>query len=102
MNDSALPARAGRHEIHHSALRPGPEVRARGIICPVQNKRVMTVRKYRLGEEPMIDEDVMAMTPEERVALVWEITRSLWTWQSGTLDEPPFRRDVENVIRGRR
>ena len=75
---------------------------SRGIIPIVPIDRAITVRKYRLGEEPLIDEDVLAMTPETRVALVWEITKSLWTWQSGALDEPPFRRDVENVIRGRR
>jgi hypothetical protein len=59
----------------------------------------ITVRKYKMGEEPLIDEDVLRMTPGERMALQWEITKALWMWQSGSDDEPPFRRDVVRVIR---
>ena len=62
-------------------------------------RRNVTVRKYKLGEEPTVDEDVLAMTPEQRLALQWEISKSLWMWQSGTTDEPVFRRDVARVIR---
>jgi hypothetical protein len=62
-------------------------------------RRNVTVRKFKLGEEPAVDEDVLAMTPEQRLALQWEISKSLWMWRSGTTDEPEFRRDVGRVIR---
>jgi hypothetical protein len=60
------------------------------------------VRKYKVGDEPPVDEDILQMTPGERLEAQWEITKALWTWQSGTLDEPPFRRDVARVIRRER
>ncbi len=62
-------------------------------------RRNVTVRKYKVGEEPLVDDADRAMTPGERVAAVWEISKSVWAWQSRTFDEPPFRRDVERVIR---
>ncbi len=52
-----------------------------------------------MGEEPLVDEEVLRMTPGERMALQWEITKALWMWQSGSDDEPAFRRDVVRVIR---
>lgn len=61
--------------------------------------RDITIRKYRIGEEPVVDADVARMTPGERVSLVWEITKSVWAWKTGTLEEPVFRRDVAHVIR---
>ncbi|MEO8636825.1 MAG: hypothetical protein ABI587_16235 [Gemmatimonadales bacterium] len=33
---------------------------------------------YRLGEEPG-DDLSRSTTPEERIALVWELTRRMWT-----------------------
>lgn len=62
-------------------------------------RRDITVRKYRVGEEPAVDEADRAMTPGQRVAAVWEISKSVWAWKSRTFDEPPFRRDVERVVR---
>jgi hypothetical protein len=52
-----------------------------------------------MADEPA-DDYVAGLTAAQRVALVWEVTKSQWMWQSGSLDEPPFRRDVERVIRG--
>jgi hypothetical protein len=52
-----------------------------------------------MGEEPEFDAEVLAMTPEKRLALTWEITKTLWMCQSGSVDEPPFRRDVIRVVR---
>jgi hypothetical protein len=59
----------------------------------------ITLRKYKMGEEPEFDAEVLAMTPEKRLALTWEITKALWMCQSGSVDEPPFRRDVIRVVR---
>jgi hypothetical protein len=59
----------------------------------------ITVRKYKMGEEPEFDDDVLAMSPGERIALTWYVTRQGWVIYSGTLAEPEFRRDVARVIR---
>lgn len=32
----------------------------------------------RLGAEPDLDADVLAMTPDERVAMVWQLTLDAW------------------------
>jgi hypothetical protein len=62
----------------------------------------VTLKKYKLGEEPIVDDMDRSMTPAQRVEAVWEITKSVWAWKSKTFDEPPFRRDVTRVIRRRR
>jgi hypothetical protein len=62
-------------------------------------RRNVTVRKYKVGEEPLVDDADRAMTPGERVAAVWEISKSVWAWQTGTSDEPVFRGDIERVVR---
>jgi hypothetical protein len=59
----------------------------------------ITVRKYKMGEEPEFDEDVLAMTPGQRIALTWYVTLQGWAFYSGTTAEPEFRRDVARVIR---
>ena len=76
----------------------GPAGLPRDIIHIVARPGI-TLRKYKMGEEPEFDEEVLRMTPGERMALQWEITKSLWMWQSGSDDEPAFRRDVVRVIR---
>lgn len=35
------------------------------------------IRTFRLGEEPLLD-DRDASTPDERLALVWTLTREQW------------------------
>jgi predicted AAA+ superfamily ATPase len=55
----------------------------------------MWTRKYKLGEEPRIDHVERAMTPGERIALVWEITKNVWSID----DEARIRRDITRVIR---
>ena len=37
------------------------------------------VRKYRLGEEPELDPDVLAMSMDERLALMWPLTLQAWS-----------------------
>ena len=52
-----------------------------------------------MGEEPEFDEDELRMTPGERMALAWYVTRQVWVFHRGTDAEPEFRRDVARVIR---
>jgi hypothetical protein len=53
----------------------------------------------RVGEaEPA--PDVAHLTPSQRIALCWEISKQAWLLSGGELDESTFRRDVE-VLRRR-
>jgi hypothetical protein len=58
------------------------------------------VRKIRLEDEGK-DEDVKALTPAERVGMVWELTLQAWAFKEGRLDEdePRLRRDVVRILR---
>jgi hypothetical protein len=58
------------------------------------------VRVTRLEDQGM-DDEYAAMTPEERVAMVWTLTMQAWTFKEGRLDEQRLRRDVVRVIRNR-
>jgi hypothetical protein len=61
------------------------------------------VRKLRLSEKGASpDPAVVAMTPEQRVAMVWELTIQAWAFKEGRLDEPRVRRDVVRTLRGGR
>jgi hypothetical protein len=59
----------------------------------------MTVRKYRLGEEPEYDAHTMALTPGERIDMVWEITKTAWAFKDPSFRESGLRRDVARVVR---
>lgn len=61
----------------------------------------LPTRVHRLAEEPE-DDYVASLTPEERLVMVWPLTLQAWAFQTGSTDEPRFRRDVGRVIRGRR
>ena len=54
----------------------------------------LAVEKIRRGESPTQDE-ALAMTAGERLALAWELTKFEW----GVTDETPMRRDIVRVIR---
>ncbi|MEO8383055.1 MAG: hypothetical protein ABI779_25585 [Acidobacteriota bacterium] len=59
------------------------------------------VRKYKLGDEPEFDEATLQMTHGERIDLVWEITKSAWSFKDPSFRESRLRRDVARVIRRR-
>jgi hypothetical protein len=60
---------------------------------------VTFVRKYKLGEEPEVDPETLAMTPGERMALVWELTKTGWLFHDPDALAAGFRRDVARVVR---
>lgn len=62
-------------------------------------RRNVTVRKYRIGEEPEVDEDVLRLTPSERAGLVWEVTKNAWAFANRSGNELRMRRDVASVTR---
>jgi len=59
------------------------------------------VQKYKLGEEPEIDEEELAMTPGQRIELCWAITAAAWELHDPDALREGFRRDIARVIRGR-
>lgn len=68
----------------------------------MSDRRNVTVKKFKIGQEPNVDEEVARMTPAERLDLQWEITKAVWAWKLRTFDEPAFRRDVARLIRSGR
>jgi hypothetical protein len=58
-------------------------------------------RRLLLKEEGR-DDDVAAMTPAQRVAMVWPLTVQAWTFMQGHFLESRLRRDVVRVVRGPR
>lgn len=59
------------------------------------------VRKYKLGEEPEFDEDVIAMTHGERIEMAFQVTAAVWEMHDPDALRSGFRRDIERVIRRR-
>jgi hypothetical protein len=57
-------------------------------------------RKIRLEDEGK-DSDVSQLTPSERVAMVWELTKTAWTFKDPSFRESRLRRDIVRVIRRR-
>jgi hypothetical protein len=57
------------------------------------------VRTLRLGEEPRDDRSIAAMTPSERIGLVWPLTLNARAFKEGRLDELRVRREVVRTVR---
>lgn len=66
------------------------------------SKRVregIVVRMHRLGEEPA-DDILSTTTPDQRLAMVWELTERMWMLQ-GSLPCPYTRETVPvRIVRG--
>src|SRR5438874_2090999 len=59
------------------------------------------VRAYRLGEEPAVDEETARLSPEERVAMIGDLSITAYE-MGGKRVVPGIRRDVVRVVRRRR
>jgi hypothetical protein len=59
------------------------------------------VRKTTLDRQGS-DRDLAALTPGERMSMVWPLTVQAWQFKEPTADEPRLRRHVVRVVRGRR
>jgi hypothetical protein len=55
-------------------------------------------RKLRLEDEDKYD-DTRHLTAAERIAMVWEITKTAWSFKEPGFRESRLRRDVARVIR---
>jgi hypothetical protein len=60
------------------------------------------VRKYKLGEEPEVDEATIAMTHGQRIELACLLSEQQWGIFAPESVDGGFRRDVARVIRSRR
>jgi hypothetical protein len=56
-------------------------------------------RKYKLGEEPEVDEEVLAMTPGERIEMCWQLTVNGWLIHDAAALRSRLRRDVGRIVR---
>ena len=59
----------------------------------------VTVRILRL-EDHDPDADLLRLTPEERIEMMWELTVDAWTFKGEPLDESRLQRHVVRVVRG--
>lgn len=46
--------------------------------------------------------DVADLTPGERMAMVWQLTKDAWAFKGEPCRESPFQRDVVRIHRGGR
>lgn len=58
-------------------------------------------RLLRMEDEDEFD-DTASFTPEQRMEMVWELTKSAWAFKEPEFRESRLRRDVARVIRRRR
>ena len=61
--------------------------------------RDVTVRVLRL-EDHDPDADLLHLTPEERIEMVWQLTVDAWAFMGEPLDESGLQRHVVRVVRG--
>lgn len=59
----------------------------------------MYVRRFRLGEEPLEGDLGMPTTVEDRLALVWTLTRECWAL--GTRELPTYTRAEAPITKRR-
>ena len=64
-------------------------------------RRVTFVRKYKLGEEPEVSPETIAMTHGQRIELAWHLTYHAWGMHDPDAIRAGFRRDVARMIRRR-
>lgn len=55
----------------------------------------------RVGQ-PEPQPDYSHLTPSQRIALCWEVTKQAWAITGAEFDESAFCRDSETLSRGRR
>lgn len=68
-------------------------------LTPGADRRAnLPIQVYRMGEEPG-DDLSGCTTPEERIALVWELTRRMWTLAGRGLPDAPRDRLPVRIIR---
>lgn len=63
------------------------------------HRKEVTLRVLRPGEPEPPDTDWLAMTMEERIDAVWELTRLCMQWNAGEEGEPRLQRSVVRIQR---
>jgi hypothetical protein len=56
------------------------------------------IRAYALGVEP--PDDVSHLTPDERLALLWQVSRSAWLLAGNRMPDEPRSKWPGTVVRG--
>jgi len=64
----------------------------------VTDRSEWPTRKLSLASEGTFN-DTAALTPAERIDMVWEITVAAWTFKDPEFRESRLRRDITRVIR---
>ena len=80
-------------------LRDGEALQRIVLGCRTMDRNEYPVRKASLHDQGR-EQDTEALTPGERLAMVWALTVQAWMFREGRIDEPRLRRDVVRVRRG--
>ena len=68
------------------------------MIAVMSHRASWPTRKGSLTDE-LDQRDVASMTPSERVEMVWELTKTAWSFKDPSFRESRLRRDIGRVIR---
>jgi hypothetical protein len=60
----------------------------------------LPIRRLSLKDDGHPSPDI-PRSPEDRVAMMWQLALQAWMFKEGLIDEPRLRRDVVRTIRGR-
>lgn len=61
-----------------------------------------TVVRSTLADQQPAAAALRRLSPDERVAMVWQLTLQAHMFREGHIDEPRLRRDVVRIVRGGR
>jgi hypothetical protein len=63
--------------------------------------RTVPIRRIALKDEGRALSEPRR-SPDECVAMMWQLALQAWMFKEGMVDEPRLRRDVVRTVRGRR
>jgi hypothetical protein len=63
--------------------------------------RALPIRRVPLKDEGRTHNQPR-VSPDEGVAMMWQLALQAWMFKEGMVDEPRLRRDVVRIVRGGR
>ena len=65
--------------------------------CANMSRQDMPINIFRPGQQ--VPEDTIYATSEQRLSMVWPLTRDAWAFKDGEDAEPRLQRHVGRVLR---
>lgn len=60
---------------------------------------MITIKKYKFGEEPEVDEDVLAMSDQQKIELMTMLVKTSWHFVNNTKPFTRLDRSIVKIIR---